>query len=56
MIIRVDNGALAIVDNNSANGTFLNGHRLVPQQPRILRDGDDIRLGHLTMRVTFQGA
>lgn len=47
-------GALHIIDNNSANGTYLNGQRLIPQQPRILRDGDDIRLGHLTVRVNFQ--
>jgi len=55
IIVRRD-GALHIVDNNSANGTFLNGQRLVAEQPRILRDGDDVRLGHLVMRVTFQPA
>jgi len=53
MVIRQD-GALHIMDNNSANGTYLNGQRLVAQQPRVLRDGDDVRLGHLIMRVTFQ--
>ncbi|MGJ3237320.1 MAG: FHA domain-containing protein [Anaerolineae bacterium] len=47
-------GALHIVDNGSANGTYLNGQRLVEEQPRVLRDGDDIRLGHLTVRVTFR--
>jgi pSer/pThr/pTyr-binding forkhead associated (FHA) protein len=52
-IVRRD-GALHIVDNNSANGTYLNGQRLVSGQPRILRDGDDIRLGHLVMRVNFR--
>lgn len=52
-IMRRD-GALHIVDNNSANGTFLNGQKLVTGQPRILRDGDDIRLGHLVLRVTFR--
>lgn len=49
-------GALHIVDNGSANGTFLNGQRLVPNQSRILRDGDDVRLGHLVVRVTFRPA
>lgn len=47
-------GALHILDNNSANGTYLNGQRLVAHQLRILRDGDDIRLGHLKARVTFR--
>lgn len=52
VIMRKD-GSLHIMDNGSANGTFLNGQRLVANQPRILRDGDDIRLGHLVVRVTF---
>lgn len=47
-------GALHLVDKNSANGTYLNGQRLIADQPRILRDGDDIRLGRLVMRVTFR--
>ncbi|MEZ4669876.1 MAG: FHA domain-containing protein [Anaerolineae bacterium] len=51
-IIRRD-GSLAIVDAGSHNGTFLNGQRLVANQPRILRDGDDIRLGFLVLRVKF---
>lgn len=52
-IIRQDD-ALHIVDSASANGTYLNGHKLVAEQPRIIRDGDDIRLGHLTVRITFR--
>ena len=51
-IIRRD-GSLYLVDNDSANGTFLNGQKVVAQQPRVLRDGDDIRLGHLVLRITF---
>lgn len=52
-IIRKD-GSLYLVDRASANGTFLNGQRLVANQPRVLRDGDDIRLGHLVVRITFE--
>ncbi|MEQ8674141.1 MAG: FHA domain-containing protein [Aggregatilineales bacterium] len=54
-IIRKD-GSLHVVDRGSANGTFLNGQRLVANQPRVLRDGDDIRLGHLVIRITFERA
>jgi hypothetical protein len=54
-IIRKD-GSLYLVDNASANGTFLNGQRVVANQPRVLRDGDDIRLGHLVIRITFERA
>jgi hypothetical protein len=50
------NGWLYVVDMGSANGTFLNGQRLVPNQPRMLRDGDDIRVGLLVVRVTFERA
>ena len=49
-------GSLNVVDMGSSNGTFLNGQKLVPNQPRVLRDGDDIRLGRLVMRVTFERA
>ncbi len=51
-IIRHD-GSLNLLDAGSQNGTFLNGQRLIANQPRILRDGDDIRLGYLVMRVKF---
>jgi len=46
-------GALNVIDMGSPNGTYLNGQRLVAYQPRVLRDGDDLRLGHLVLRVTF---
>lgn len=52
-LLRKD-GSLHIVDKGSPNGTFLNGQRLVKDQPRVLRDGDDIRLGFFTMRVAFE--
>ncbi len=52
-IVRRDTGTLSLVDQDSDNGTYLNGQRLVPNQPRILRDGDEIRLGHLVLYVRF---
>ena len=52
-IIRRDGGTLNLVDQESDNGTFLNGQRLVANQPRILRDGDEIRLGYLVLLVHF---
>ncbi len=54
-ILRKD-GSLYLVDKGSANGTFLNGQRLVAEQPRVLRDGDDVRLGHLVLRISFERA
>ncbi len=45
---------LTLVDLGSANGTHLNGQRLVPDQPRVLRDGDEIRLGKLVAHIYFK--
>lgn len=54
-IVRKD-GSLQIMDNGSPNGTYLNGQKLVPHQARVVRDGDDIRLGHLVLRIKFEPA
>ena len=45
--------ALHIEDNHSANGTFLNGQRLRAGQVKVLRDGDDIRVGKIDLRINF---
>lgn len=45
---------LQLMDRGSPNGTYLNGQRLIANQPRVLRDGDEIRLGHLVLAVSFE--
>lgn len=45
---------LTLVDMGSSNGTHLNGQRLVPDQPRVLRDGDEIRFGKLVAHIYFK--
>ena len=55
MIERTHEG-LCLIDLGSRNDTFLNGQRLMPLQPRVLRDGDEVRLGALTMRIYFHGS
>lgn len=52
-IKRQDNN-ITISDMGSSNYTFLNGERIFPQEVRMLRDGDDLKLGKLSMRVAFQ--
>lgn len=52
--IRRGEDTLTIVDLGSVNGTFLNGQRLTPDQPRVLRDGDEVRLGQLVIHVYFK--
>jgi hypothetical protein len=53
-IISRSEDTLTLIDMGSANGTHLNGQRLVPDQPRLLRDGDEIRLGKLVAHVYFK--
>jgi hypothetical protein len=38
-------------DLGSVNGTLLNGKRLTPYLPHVLRDKDEIRVGKLLMRI-----
>lgn len=51
-----DGTQLSLKDRASANGTFLNAQRLVPGRQRILRDGDDVRVGDLLLRIQFRRA
>lgn len=43
-------GALHLVDNGSANGTFLNGSHLTPFEAYKLHDKDSIRIGNIQMK------
>jgi pSer/pThr/pTyr-binding forkhead associated (FHA) protein len=47
---------LDLIDLGSSNGTFLNGLRVMPNQPQRLRDGDEIRLGQMVLTIHFQAA
>jgi phage tail-like protein len=43
--IRTDAEGPVLVDLNSASGTFVDGVRLLPQQPHALADGSQIQIG-----------
>lgn len=45
---------LTLIDLGSTNGTYLNGQRLIPNQPRVVRDGDEVRMGRLVFHVFFK--
>lgn len=45
---------LILTDMDSANGTYLNGQQMAPNQPRVLQDGDEVRFGKLSTRVFFK--
>jgi hypothetical protein len=52
MLMR-EHDTVVVTDMGSANSTHLNGQRLMPYEPRILRDNDELRLGLLVVRVSF---
>jgi hypothetical protein len=52
--IRRGEDTLMLVDLGSTNGTYLNGQRLIPNQPRVLRDGDEVRFGKLVCYIHFK--
>ena len=52
--VYVRGGALHVEDLGSTNGTFLNGRRLVEGQGARMRDGDELVLGALTLRVELR--
>lgn len=49
-----DENYLDVWDLGSSNGTFLNGQRLNAHRPYRLRDGDQLRLGQMVIRLYFQ--
>jgi FHA domain len=53
-ILKLHNQILMLVDQGSKNGTFLNGQRLLPEQARIVRDKDIIRIGLISLKVSYQ--
>lgn len=52
--IRRTEDTVTLFDLESVNGTYLNGQRVLPNQPRVLQDGDEIRFGKLASRIYFK--
>ena len=52
--LRFQDNTLTITDLDSVNHTYINGQRLHAHEVRVLRDGDEIRMGRLSMQVMFQ--
>jgi pSer/pThr/pTyr-binding forkhead associated (FHA) protein len=47
------NGGVYAADLGSSNGTWLNGIRVFAHSERLLRSGDELRLGTLKVYITF---
>lgn len=52
--LQLGEGVVYITDKDSTNGTFINGHRLTPEQPHPLHKGDELVLGRLVVQVLFR--
>jgi hypothetical protein len=46
--------AVLVSDLGSANGSFINGQRMMPKEVRVLRHGDELRLGKLVLLASFR--
>jgi hypothetical protein len=51
--IKRKNILVYVADLGSTNGTYLNGRRLIPNAERLLRNGDELQLGRLKVKVKF---
>jgi pSer/pThr/pTyr-binding forkhead associated (FHA) protein len=49
-------GSWLVADEGSTNGTFLGGVRLSPQAPRVLAEGDLVRVGRVWLEVSLDAA
>jgi hypothetical protein len=49
-----EHSALLVADLGSANGSYLNGQRMMPKEVRVLRHGDELRLGKLVLLASFR--
>jgi pSer/pThr/pTyr-binding forkhead associated (FHA) protein len=55
-VIKRDASRILLMDLGSANGTYVNGKRLLPNAEHILVNGDVIALGKLKMQVLLKSA
>ncbi|MBC7901477.1 MAG: FHA domain-containing protein [Saprospiraceae bacterium] len=54
-IVFIEDGEVLLTDENSTNGTFLNGER-ISGRPKLLRGGDEVKIGtHTKIRVEMEG-
>ncbi len=49
-----DLNRIQITDMGSANGLYINGQKMANKEERVLRDGDQLRLGQLVLDVAYQ--
>jgi hypothetical protein len=46
-------GLLFITDHHSPNGTYVNGQRIVSEEPHVLTNGDTLHIGRVCVQIHF---
>jgi pSer/pThr/pTyr-binding forkhead associated (FHA) protein len=54
--LRAQGADFLLVDEGSANGTFVGGVRVAPRTSRIVRSGDRVRIGRVTLELRIEQA
>src|SRR5579883_2946815 len=54
--IRPQGQGYVLVDLGSTSGTYVNGERLIPQTPRVLRAGDTLQVGSIPLAYAEKSA
>lgn len=52
-VLEMGDKYITVTDLNSTNGTKLNGMKLTPYHRRVLRNGDEVILGNLAMKIIY---
>lgn len=55
-LVRIDADAFSVVDVGSQNGTFLNGKRLIDNEPALLKCNDQLAFGTVDAKFMDGGA
>lgn len=51
LLLKLEGNRIVAIDNGSANGTLLNQDRMVPHESYPIRDGDEITLGLMALKI-----
>jgi len=51
MMLKLDGDRIVAIDNGSSNGSLLNRERMKPREDYPVRDGDEIQLGLMKVKV-----
>jgi pSer/pThr/pTyr-binding forkhead associated (FHA) protein len=51
MILKLEGDRIVAMDNGSSNGTLINNERMKPKIDYPIRDGDEIQLGLMKLKI-----